>query len=322
MSELTRAKYEAVMPQGDPQGFERWKSCVAQAFPLLHVAPTERIAFAGSIRSAGTGDLYISRLATSPHLVERRPDAISRTDTGYLKLSLHVSGQSMLVQDGREVVLQPGDITLYDTSKPYTMVQERDFSMLVAMFPREAVRSVAPDAPALAGLKFDVDSGLASIVSDYLDTLDQNLDTLAGPAGDRLSRVGLELIGALLATELDRAPVQEPRAVLLRRVQAYIEQHLEDPELSPGSIAAAHFISVRHLHGLFRDEDKTVAAWIRTRRLERCRQDLSDPLLSARSIAAIAARWGFLDAGYFAKLFRQAYGTSPAGYRAGAVARA
>jgi AraC-like DNA-binding protein len=294
---------------------------VADAFPPLRVSRTERVTFVGSIRSAGAGALYVSRIASSPHLVERRPELISRSDKGYLKLSLHVSGRSMMIQDGREIVLEAGDITLYDTSKPYTMVQERDFSMLVAMFPREAVRAVAPDAPALAGLKFDAGSGLASIVSGYLHTLDRNLQTLAGPAGDRLSRVGLELIGSLLATELDRSPVEEPRSVMLRRIQGYIEQNLADPDLSPGAIAAAHFISVRHLHSIFHEEGRTVASWIRVRRLERCRQDLSDPLLADRSVASIAARWGFLDPGHFSKLFRRAFGDSPARYREGAVTR-
>lgn len=319
MSELSRAKYEAVLSRGDPRGFQRWRSCVADVFPPLRVSPTDRAPFAGSIRSAGSGDLHVSRMASSPHLVERRPEQISRSDESYLKLSLHVSGRSLMIQDGHEIVLEPGDITLYDTSRPYTMVQERDFSMLVAMFPREAVRAVAPDAPALAGLKFDAGSGLASVVSGYLHTLDRNLDTLAGPAGARLSQAGLELIGSLLAMELGNAPTIEPHAVMLRRIQGYIEQHLGDPGLSPGMIAAGHFISIRHLHGMFQAEGVSVASWIRARRLERCHQDLSDPLLVGRSVASIAARWGLLDAGHFSKLFRQAYGVSPTQFRAAAA---
>ena len=62
-------------------------------------------------------------------------------------------------------------------------------------------------------------------------------------------------------------------------------------------IAAAHHISLRSLHQLFHDEGLTVAGWIRQRRLECCRRDLSDPALAARPVAAIAARWGFLEPG-------------------------
>jgi len=46
----------------------------------------------------------------------------------------------------------------------------------------------------------------------------------------------------------------------------------------PGTVAAAHYISVRYLYRLFDAQGTTVAAWIRPRRLERCRVDLADPL--------------------------------------------
>ena len=80
-------------------------------------------------------------------------------------------------------------------------------------------------------------------------------------------------------------------------------------------IAAAHHISLRSLHQLFHDEGLTVAGWIRRRRLECCRRDLSDPALAARPVAAIAARWGFSSAGDFSRAFRAAHGLPPAEYR-------
>ena len=59
----------------------------------------------------------------------------------------------------------------------------------------------------------------------------------------------------------------------------------------------------------------TVAGWIRSRRLERCRRDLADPSLAARPVAAIAARWGFSSAADFSRAFRTAHGVPPAEYR-------
>ncbi len=56
----------------------------------------------------------------------------------------------------------------------------------------------------------------------------------------------------------------------------------------------------------------TVSTWIRTRRLEQCRRDLLDPMLADRPVAAIAARWGFVDAAHFSRAFKTAFGVSPA----------
>jgi AraC-like DNA-binding protein len=73
--------------------------------------------------------------------------------------------------------------------------------------------------------------------------------------------------------------------------------------------------AVRSLQQLFHDEGLTVAGWIRRRRLERCRRDLTDPALASQPVAAIAARWGFSSAGDFSRAFRAVHGLPPAEYR-------
>jgi AraC-like DNA-binding protein len=99
-------------------------------------------------------------------------------------------------------------------------------------------------------------------------------------------------------------------------MHAFIEHRLGDPELSPGTVAAAHHISLRYLHKLFEGEQTTVADWIRRRRLERSRRDLLDPALRDRPVSATAVRWGLTDPAHFSRLFRAAYGMPPGEYRA------
>jgi transcriptional regulator GlxA family with amidase domain len=41
------------------------------------------------------------------------------------------------------------------------------------------------------------------------------------------------------------------------------------------------------------------------------RRDLEDPAFHHRSVAVLAARWGFFDAAHFSRVFRQHYGYSP-----------
>jgi AraC-like DNA-binding protein len=105
------------------------------------------------------------------------------------------------------------------------------------------------------------------------------------------------------------------RRALLVRVRGFIDDHLSDPELTPSSIAAAHHISLRYLHKIFEAQDKTVAAWIRHRRLEACRNDLADPIAGGRPVSAIGARWGFPDPASFNRTFRAKYGVPPGTYR-------
>ncbi|GAA3126831.1 helix-turn-helix domain-containing protein [Streptosporangium carneum] len=107
---------------------------------------------------------------------------------------------------------------------------------------------------------------------------------------------------------------------LLPRIRAYIDDNLGDPGLSPETVAAAHHISTRYLYKLFARQGISVARWIRQRRLERCRMDLSDPRLGGRAVGEVGAHWGFADSSYFSRVFRETYGCSPRAYRHGRLA--
>jgi AraC-like DNA-binding protein len=83
-------------------------------------------------------------------------------------------------------------------------------------------------------------------------------------------------------------------------------------------IAAAHHMSVSSLHRLF-GGGRSVQAEIRARRLERCRQDLIDPRWSRVTIAAVAARHGYLHQEVLSRHFRAAYGVTPRDMRKAAA---
>lgn len=102
---------------------------------------------------------------------------------------------------------------------------------------------------------------------------------------------------------------------LLLRIHAFIRRHLADPDLSPEVIAAAHNISLRSLHRLFRAQNTTVGGWVRAQRLDRCRRDLTDPALRDQPIRDIAARWALTEAAHFTRAFHAAYGINPKDYR-------
>ena len=122
-----------------------------------------------------------------------------------------------------------------------------------------------------------------------------------------------------LATVLDREAAvsyDARRRALLLECRSYIETHLADFELGPTQVAGAHHISLRYLHRLFEATESGVAEYFRRRRLDRCRRDLLDPALAGRPVAAVGARWAFLDPAHFSRVFKAEYGLPPAAYRA------
>jgi AraC-like DNA-binding protein len=303
--------------------FSEFQDLVSQSFVSLDVSRGRGERFRGGIRSRALTDITLCEVSASSHSVERTPTLISRDDRKFFKLSLQMAGTGLLVQDGREAVLRPGDLAVYDTNRPYTLAFDDDFRCMVLMFPRELIDLPVDTVGQLTAVRMAADTGLGRVISPFLTELAQNLDQVSGASGLRLAHNALDLVTTMLADELGSGrPADNPNRELMHRIRAYIDANLGDPDLCPTKVAAAHFISTRHLHNLFRAEGTTVAAWIRSRRLEHCRRDLLDPLHGHRSVAALAARWGFLDAAHFSRTFKAAFDISPSAYRLTDIQRA
>jgi AraC-like DNA-binding protein len=273
-------------------------------------------------RASVLGPIQVLVMDVMPTTVHRTPQLISQADPDMLKMLLVCGGgASAVAQGGQQARLSPGEFALYNTRRPYEVrcgVDDEPTQLLTFMFPP----SLLPLSPGrlrdLAAVRVPATSGVGELTSQFLLQLARNIDSYTPADAARLSTAALEILAARLAHELDNRDWGTPetrRHALLTAVQGFIQQHLGDPELSPAAIAAAHHMSLRSLHQLFHEEGLTVAGWIRRRRLERCRRDLSDPALAARPVAAIAARWGFSSASDFSRAFRAGHGVPPAEYR-------
>ncbi|QWF85358.1 helix-turn-helix domain-containing protein [Amycolatopsis sp. CA-230715] len=298
--------------------FTDFRTAVSQSFVPLQVTTEHDEHFRGRIRSCAADDVAVTEVTASAHVVERTPELIARADRRYFKLSLILAGTGLLVQDGRQALLRPGDVALYDTHRPYSLVFEEDFRTLVVMFPQRLIDLPADLIGQLTAIRMSGKEGVGNVVVPFLAQLGSNLDQLAGPAGVRLAHSAVDLLATMFATELDLAhTTADPHHELMRRIRAHIDANLSSPDLGPAQIAAEHYISTRHLHGLFQEQGTTVSGWIRERRLEHCRRDLLDPVHTGRPVAAVAARWGFVDAAHFSRVFKAAFGRSPSEVRRG-----
>lgn len=300
------------------EDFATWRTIVSESFVPLDVTTDIEDSFRARIRSRSLGDVFVSEIGAKSHCVERTPQLIAHGDKQYFKLSLQLSGTGLLMQDNREAVLRPGDMAIYDTDRPYSLVFDDDFRTLVVMVPQAAIDLPRDVIGQLTATRMSGDQGLAKMVGPFLTQITKNMDELTGHSGTRLMNNALDLITTLLHGELDSARVDlapSHRTSLLQEIRAYIDDNLGDPNLSPGAIAAANFISTRHLHGIFKEEGVTVSSWIRSRRLEHCRRDLADPLFIMKPVSSIAMRWGFVDPSHFSRLFRATFGVAPTDFR-------
>jgi AraC-like DNA-binding protein len=316
--------------QAPADRLEYWRSVLCDTFLPLEAVPAGNSGgpIDGTLRFGELGVLKVCEVTGNSQVVQRLPAQIRRADPEYLKVAVQLGGSGVLSQSGREAVLHPGDFAAYDSSRPFTMAFDDWFQVVVVMCPRTAVRLSPAELETVYSTRISGQSGVGAIVSSFLTglvgTLDDDQPELPPAVDGSLSDAALDLLAAGLADAgaggdsmwLGRHARQE---TLFRQARAYIEANLARPDLTPDAIASAHFISTRYLHKLFARHGDTVAGWTRARRLERCRQDLRNASLRHRSISAIGARWGLVDASHFSRAFRAAYGVTPSEYRSGSA---
>jgi AraC-like DNA-binding protein len=280
--------------------------------------------FHGSIEAVGSTETQVAAITVSPLTSVRSTVQIRRDDPESYFLMLMRDSPMRVEQARGTACVGVGEMVLFSTSHPVT-ADIPDFGRRAQVMLVRLSRADFPlrngRADRLLGQTLGADSGAAALLAGYLTQLPEAARTASPPESAKLAAIAGDLAATVLAVHLDAQdalPPETRNAALLARVRAFIDLHLGDPTLGPVTIAARHHISVRTLHDLFRSEPETVAASIRRRRLERCHADLTNPASSHRTVAEIAARWGFRLPGDLSRAYRAAYGQSPSEARADA----
>ncbi|XPP25485.1 MAG: helix-turn-helix domain-containing protein [Leucobacter sp.] len=302
--------------------FEQWQRIVSASFVPLQVESPDPSSFAAHLSGRVLEGVFFSEIGVTSHQVTRTPELIASSAEMFYKLTLQLSGTALLVQDGKEAILKPGDIGLYDTSRPYTLAFDSSMHAIVVMFPHGLLDVDASEAGALTALRLAGDEGLARLVSPFLREMIRTVGTVDGATELRLVHNTVDMISTLLSSEVIRLSggSRTRSGELLHSIHEYISRNLHDPGLGIQSIAAAHFISPRTLQQIFQKQGTSISHWIRERRMGYVRRDLGDPRLSDRSIAQIAASWGFPNQAHFCKAFKAETGETAGGFRARALA--
>lgn len=276
----------------DPGDFAaRWVSHGIGQLRLLHLhAPAQRVTHIGSEGNAG-------RAAPTIQLVYARH--------GTLKAAM----------GGRRFDVEPGHFVLLDNTKYYQMEMATPHEALDLMMPQAWLEKHLPDPDALLSRPIDACNGWGAPLGALLETMADGIDTAPLPRP-----LIAEQVGSLLALATgfhEPAEATRHRGQLARRILRRIESDFSDPDLTPERVAAGCGISKRYLQTLLAGSGTSFVQELNAMRLDRAGDMLLDPRARALSVADIAYRTGFLDPGYFTRLFRKRFRTTPSQWRAG-----
>lgn len=250
----------------------------------------------------------------------RGEQLISHIDDRHYALILQLEGRGAVMQGETETTLKTGDMVIIDTASTTLSRVFAQPRQLCVKLPRALLQArLSSGATAMACL-IEGSGVFGRLLRSLIDALTGAAGTLSRreERGVRAALVDL----AVAALCVERQPTIELRVFRPAAARHWallcqsIEALLSDPGLSPSKLAAAHNISTRHLHRLFKHAGTSFGEYVRARRLARCQTDLADQRLTALPVTEIALRWGFNDSSHFSRCFKKTYGCTARDFRA------
>ncbi len=264
--------------------------------------------FRGGIRTRRAGSLEFADVTLSGGRVVRdQDDRHCRADQVFLVLQ--AAGEARMRQRGSEAALQPGDCTLIDSRFPSTFEIGPGFHQYSFHLPAQLLRDRFGGRPLPLATTIRSDHGAGALLSGLLRSAVRNAATLGELD---LTAMTLELLAAALERNVEPAMPQAGgrRSMSLREITQFVDANIDNPDLSPNSIAAHFNTSVRRLYRLVSAAGWTPASLIWSRRLARARELLTQDAQRA-PIIEVALTCGFKDGAHFSRAYRKAFGHPP-----------
>lgn len=296
--------------------FEIWREAVSVAYDVQRQHDKADVSFTAVFDAFQLGDMVVTDARLGEQRYVRSSRQARRDGVDHFVVNLYRSGGWRAQTADGEFEGTAGQVSIIDLSSD--LVSDEPECNLVALFvPRSLLEDRLPGISALHGRA--PGGPHAGLLADYINLLARRLPTL--PSGDEqaLSRATCEMLVACLQPTLSSIEAARPglELVLQHRAKRFIDAHLQSPELNAETICNAVGVSRRTLYRLF-DHEGGVHRCIQSRRLERIRAALVDPI-ETRRISEIAAEFGFIRSDHFATAFKHQFGCSASETRQAAL---
>lgn len=290
------------------QQIQTWSDALTDLCGRFDVDPLQASSLEGRIQYTFVAELKLCQIEASQHRIAHTDWRIRSTEHPYIKILFQTAGISYFEQDGRSIEVAPGDCLAYDVSCPHTITSPGSTGHEVVIVPKELLRDRGFRSERMSACKLSSRTGTGKIALEFVhaafaEATRLSPSTATGVAGSLIDLLLLPLREA--DTMFNRVG---PEAMYIR-AQAFIREHLRDPDLCIDQISAALGCTKRYLHMLFSERGMTVSDHIWRARLQNCRLELETQ--RDRTITDVAFSWGFSSSSHFSRVFRNHFGVVP-----------
>jgi AraC family transcriptional regulator, positive regulator of tynA and feaB len=285
-----------------------WSEALTDLCGQFDVDPLEASSLEARINYTTVSQLKLCQIEASQHRIAHTISRTKLSEHPFVKILFQTYGISYFEQEGRHIELMPGDCLAYDVSRPHTIVSPSLTRHEVVIVPKELLRERGFRLAKMSPCKLSARTGTGRIAYDFVHAAFDEATKLSPYNATVVADSLIELL-LLPLREADTAFDRVGPEAMYIRAQAFIREHLRDPELCIDQISSALGCTKRYLHMLFSDRGMTVSDYIWRARLQHCRQELETQ--AGKTITDVAFSWGFSSSSHFSRVFRKYFGVVP-----------
>lgn len=288
--------------------FEQYRKGCAHLFDITLLSPEET--FFNRLEGHHLGQVVFARCGGVPQRFERKLSHVLIDGADSVMTVLELEGGDWRGDyDGRPAGGHLGQIRIVDMTRPFDL-STGPYRSLYVMAPRAQLEGCG--ALDFHGLVVSEDCPSGRLLASHLRALNEVIDGMTLRDAEPAARAILALIGGAILAHADPAS-DSPRPVekmLLASGRRFVEQRLDDVELSPEAVRRHLGISRSLLYKVF-EPLGGVSAFIQGRRLDQAFDAILQDRTEQHTLGEIAYRHGFRSDAHFSRAFRARFGVTP-----------
>jgi hypothetical protein len=167
--------------------FDYWHDVACREITMHDSVPENRLAFEAELQTGSLAEIQFLNVKSSPTQVAHATRHIGRATDDELLVCRQLSGQVMFEQNGREVMLEAGDVTLLDPLLPITGSFSAPQDLLVLKVPRLALEARVGKSSQMVACAIKASEAEGGLTSSFLAMLPGYADRMQPPAAETVS---------------------------------------------------------------------------------------------------------------------------------------
>lgn len=258
------------------------------------------------------GYLTISETLAQEQRIERTKEHLAHVDKDCFYLQLPVTGAIGLRQGKTEVLTNSACGAFYSASDPYELYCSKESKSIFIEINRDDVENHFGHT-AEANYAFSTSVGSGALFSSFVLSVVAENEYLSQNRHHEICNSIIGLLSMAINESQEykfKAESETVQQAKTRAIKHFIKLNVTNSNLSPAYIAKHNSISLRYLHYLFSQEERSVMDYVWQQRLRYGHAELLRNG-AEKTIFQIAFNSGFNSSSHFSSSFRREFGLRP-----------